>query len=252
MQIIGLLFLLLADPYHIIYDYQRDYIEETIFIQNTEVYLSGQFYELDYFFPKPVVFGIHGTGRSAQSYNLSHNKGIPFYAYQRKLAIANHHLFIAPTLDYNIWGSDKGLMTIIDIYHDLQATELNLAEEWTFWGTSAGFSQVVRLNAEYPRFVRNNIGTFPVTNITEMIFLDSYREMYITAPTIPIRYRKDQLEGNEYLIFHGVHDRIVPVHQSINFKKKVDGVELILVEGGHSLTNFNLYDEKRIAEFLSY
>lgn len=229
-------------------------------ISDQEVYIS--FPERNVNFasdPYPVLMAIHGNGRSAMSYSPEGEQSVPFYVHQRNLAIENGYLFVVFSNGSDTWGTDHGLKNLLEVYSYIKSN-YSVKEKWVLWGTSAGGIQMFRMIAEYPEKIDRVIGTFPVYDLNEAYshressnFIWKTREEFksINPANFP-----EKLIGVPMLIFHGRKDQAVPYKKhSLLLKTDVNAlggsVKLRVVNGGHSTSNWNVYKNNQINNFLS-
>src|SRR5690625_3039989 len=226
---------------------QSDYLDTLVEISGREVYISAKRKLLvnnDH--SLAVVMAIHGNGREALNYFPRGEKSIPFYVYQRDLAVDNDYLFIVASNGKETWGTDVGLELLKDVYCYIQET-YETDEKWILWGTSAGGLQMWRLIRLYPERVAKAIGTFPVYDLASA-YERRKNEWFVWqdpeefAQINPSSYPK-HLTTVPILIFHGRGDTAVPYRtHSLRLQNEVNKlggqVELVIVEGGHSITNW--------------
>src|SRR5699024_8561121 len=227
-------------------------------VNGHEVFISFPIHESNkHIFP--VVMGIHGSGREARSYMPGDKKSVDFYIHQRDLALQNGYMFVVLSNGIDTWGTDEGLRNLKDLYDFIQSN-YRVQKKWVLWATSAGGILMNRLIREYPNLVRKALGTFPVYDIADSMNRSNGAKKVWSSEKEklqdinPSRY-PEALTLVPFLIFHGKDDQIVPpkFHSEI-FKKEVNSqggdVTLYLVSGGHSTSNWNVYDENIITDFL--
>jgi predicted esterase len=206
----------------------------------------------------PVLLALHGSGREALSYKAGDAKGVPFYVHQRDLAVQSGYLFVSISNGTDTWGKDEGISALVSLYEDLIKI-YQIETDWVLWASSAGGVLANRMVKEHPQKVKKVIGTFPVYDLVEAYaHLTSARKAWKTVDeAMLINPARDPgaLKHVPYLIFHGRADEAVPARlHSERLKYEVNGaggqVSLHLVDGGHSTTNFALYDDDIIREFL--
>ncbi|MCT1526039.1 prolyl oligopeptidase family serine peptidase [Sphingobacterium hotanense] len=204
-----------------------------------------------------VLFAFHGSGREARSYVPGDARSNSFYIKQRDLAVKENYIFIVISFGQDIWAINQSAVNFLSIRETL-LKEYDLADQWTVWASSAGavlFANVLKLN---PKIFDKAIGTFPVFDLhAAMQRVKSARDL------IPV----DQLENLNpanfyfvfnnlpYLIFHGDQDEAVPIELHSLYLKKLlksnfNKVKVQKVKGGHSTSNWHLYDETKISKFL--
>lgn len=238
---------------------QEKEIKNTLIeLNNRDVYISYEIRQSenhDY----PVLMAIHGSGREARSYMPADEKSVDFYIYQQDLALQNGYMFVVLSNGIDTWGTDTGLRNLKDLYEFIQSN-YQVQKKWTLWATSAGGTMMNRFIRKYPERVNKALGTFPVYDISDSmkrsngakeVWSDRQEELQKRNPS---RY-PEVLTRVPFLIFHGKDDEVVPpeFHSEI-LKKEVNDlggdVTLYLVEGGHSTSNWNVYDDKIITDFL--
>ena len=205
-----------------------------------------------------VIMAIHGSGRTALSYFPGKDESLPFYVYQRDLAVKNGFLFVVVSNGHDTWGTDKGLEILLKVY-DYVTQHFSVNRQWVLWGTSAGGVQMFRLAREHGDKVKKIIGTFPVYDLLQAFEHRRHNNfVWKNADSLarvnPANY-PSALTNVPMLIFHGRTDTAVPPEDhSCRLKEDVNSrggkVRLILVSGGHSTSNWNVYDERRIGAFL--
>ncbi len=209
--------------------------------------------------PFRILLALHGSGREAESYRPSSERGVPFYVHQRDLALACGYVFIAVSNGPDTWGTDAGMRTLLLLYADVQR-QLNAENKWVLWGSSAGGVLMNRMIKEHPDKVKRALGTFPVYDLEQSFHHLSSAKKAWSADTlvgaVNPAHDPSSLRGLPYLIFHGREDAAVPAElHSVRLQKEVNllggDVRLHLVPGGHSTTNRHLYDDEIIREFLS-
>ncbi|MEX0883183.1 MAG: prolyl oligopeptidase family serine peptidase [Cyclobacteriaceae bacterium] len=209
--------------------------------------------------PYPVLMAIHGNGRNAFNYFPGHEESVPFYVHQRNLALKNGYLFVVLSNGNDTWGTDIGLKNLLAVYEYIQSN-YSVGEKWVLWGTSAGGIQMFRMIMTYPEKIERVIGTFPVYDLEEAYirrksanFIWKSREEF--KNTNPANF-PEKLTTIPILIFHGREDQAVPYKKhSLRLKTEVNAlggsVKLRLVNGGHSTSNWKVYKNKQINNFLS-
>jgi pimeloyl-ACP methyl ester carboxylesterase len=206
----------------------------------------------------PVVMALHGSGREALSYKAGDPSSVPFYVHQRDLALQCGHLFVSISNGDDTWGKDEGMNALLTLY-EYFTHAYHVETRWVLWASSAGGVLANRMVTEHPKKVKKVIGTFPVYDLSESyVRLASARKAWKTEEAArlanPAR-NPGALISIPYLIFHGREDEAVPARMHAEkFQKEVNKagghVRLHLVEGGHNTTNFALYDDPVIKEFL--
>jgi len=209
--------------------------------------------------PSPVLLALHGSGRHALSY-----RDIPFYSTQRDCALNNGYIFLALSNGPDAWGLDDGLENIVRLYSFVQR-RYRVRLKWVLWGTSAGGVMMHRMVREHGEKVQGIIGTFPVYDLEESFNrLPSCRKGWGANNLKELRRKIhgrnppqfiEHLAYHEYLIIQGRDDEVVPPElHSIRFRSEVDAlggnVRLVLIDGGHSIENYAVYDHRFIDEYL--
>ncbi|AKP52921.1 alpha/beta hydrolase family protein [Cyclobacterium amurskyense] len=209
--------------------------------------------------PFSVLMAIHGNGRNAMSYASENDQSVPFYVHQRNMAIDNGYLFVVLSNGNETWGTDQGLENLMKVYRYI-SSNYRVKEKWVLWGTSAGGLQMFRMIAEYPEKIDRVIGTFPVYDLEQAYsqrkssnFIWQSKEDFddINPANFP-----EKLINVPMLIFHGKKDQAVPYkNHSLKLKREVNAlggaVKLKLVEGGHSTSNWKVYNNPLIKAFLT-
>ena len=240
---------------------QTVYLDTLVEIRGCEVYISAQRKVMeDKDHSIPVLMAIHGNGREALNYFPWGEKSIPFYVYQRDIAVDNGYLFIVASIGQETWGTDRGLELLKDVYKYIHET-YKADKKWTLWGTSAGGLHMWRLIRLYPERIAKAIGTFPVYDLASafekrkserFVWQDSAEFADINPSSFP-----NQLTSVPILIFHGRDDKAVS-HRShslrlLNEVNELGGqVELVIVDGGHSTSNWAIYQKDKIIDFLGH
>jgi len=198
-----------------------------------------------------VIIAIHGSGRNALSY-----KYVDFYKYQRDIALCKGYVFASISNDKDSWGLDDGLFNVNLLCNYLKENH-NAKEKFALWGTSAGGVLMNRMVKEYPNKVNFLIGTFPVYDLLiEFNVLNMCRSAWGTEDKeefMKLIQGKNPadfpyaLTNHTYYISHGLYDAAVPAQQnSIRMRDEVNAhggnINLDLVTGGHSTSNYNVYD----------
>lgn len=204
-----------------------------------------------------VIFAFHGSGREARSYVPGDAKSNSFYIKQRDLALKENYIFIVISFGQDIWATNQSAVDFLSIRETL-IKKYNLADQWTVWASSAGgvlFANVLKLN---PKIFDKAIGTFPVFDLKAAV-----QHVKSARDQIPVDQLPSLNPANfyyvfnnlPYLIFHGDQDEAVPIGlHSLQLKKllksNLNKVKVKIVEGGHSTSNWHLYDENKILKFL--
>jgi pimeloyl-ACP methyl ester carboxylesterase len=205
-----------------------------------------------------VLMAIHGSGREAVSYKAGDSISVPFYVHQRDLALESGYLFVTISNGADTWGKEEGMQALLAL-HAYVIKTFNADTQWVLWASSAGGVLANRMVKEHPDKVRKIIGTFPVYDLSESFgHLASARKAWGNAEAARLAnpaLDPASLTSVPYLIFHGREDEAVPAHfHSEKLHREVNRaggkVTLHLVNGGHSTTNFALYDDAIIKEFL--
>lgn len=235
---------------------------DTIFeFQGHSVYIAARNHDgrIENKEPIPVLMAIHGSGRSALNYCPDGDKGIPFYVYQRDIALQNGYMFVVVSNGKDTWGTDRGLHRLVGIYMYVRE-HFNTEKKWTLWATSAGGLQMYRMIREYPEKVDKALGTFPVYDLMEayekrksknFVWKDPKEFVEVNPAFFP-----ESLTSIPVLIFHGRDDEAVPYKlHSLKLREEVNAlggkVELVIVKGGHSTSNWAMYQKDKINQFLS-
>lgn len=210
----------------------------------------------------PVVMAIHGSGREARSYRSEKDdpKGSDFYAHQRDLSIQNGFLFCVISNGQNTWGKEEGSNNLLSLY-EFVTQNYFVEEAWVLWAASAGGTLMHQMVRRHPQKVLRCIGTFPVYDLeVEFDILQSCRDVWISKQAIndadanPAKWYP-ALTKTPYLIFHGKDDSAVPIAEnSLKLKRDVNrlggDVVVIAVSGGHSTTNYEVYNDPTISNYL--
>lgn len=215
--------------------------------------------------PLTVVFGLHGSGRSAGSY-----RDVPFYRYQRDRALRSGYAFIAVSNGSDGWGTDRGLERI-DAVLAMLRREAGDGCEVVPWGSSAGGAMMFRLiahltEATWSPLVERAIGTFPVYDLFSVFETSqgcgrawgagsvdelARRVGERNPPTYP-----ERLSGCSYWIGHGVEDAIVDIERNAGRLQRdvaACGGRVVIhrAPGGHSTGNYAVYDDESLGRFLN-
>jgi predicted esterase len=233
--------------------------ETTTVVSGKTVYIAATENPADHSRKLPVLLALHGSGREALSYKSGEAVSVPFYVHQRDLALACGYLFVSISNGTDTWGRDEGMNALVALYQYLLKT-YQIDTKWVLWGSSAGGVLANRMVMEHPNKVKKVIGTFPVYDLVAAYqHLPSAGKAWKTVDEVmlvnPARNPRALIHV-PYLIFHGRKDEAVPAGpHSERLKNEVNGaggqVSLHLVDGGHSTTNFALYDDGIIKAFLS-
>ena len=233
---------------------------DTVFeIQGHQVYLAVNRSDIRDNKRLPVLMAIHGSGRNAKSYRPKSEYGVPFYIYQRDVALQNGCLFVVVSNGEETWGTDKGLKNLLRVYRYV-SIHFSVEKKWILWGTSAGGILMFRMIKNHPELVRKALGTFPVYDLREayekrknrnFVWRDSIDFVNINPARFP-----DQLISIPILIFHGENDDVVPAeNHSLRLKKEVNAlggeIEVVIVSGGHSIDNWKMYNDDKIDQFIN-
>lgn len=208
---------------------------------------------------RKVIMAIHGSGREALSYDPRSKKSSPFYVHQRDLAVENGFLFAVISNGSDTWGTDKGLKRLESLYHYIYE-KYPVKKKWCLWATSAGGVLLARFVKDNPENVSKAIGTFPVYDLKYEYFhlKSAYKAWEADSSLVdqvnPIHY-PTAFKNIPYLIFHGEDDSAVPLKMnSLRLQHDVNSlgghVILHIVPGGHSTSNWNVYHDKVIIDFL--
>lgn len=206
----------------------------------------------------PVLLALHGSGREALSYKSGDSLSVPFYVHQRDLALNCGYLFVSISNGPDTWGKDEGMNALLSLYQYL-INNYPVETKWVLWASSAGGVLANRMLKEHVEKVRKVIGTFPVYDLNDSYMrLPSARRAWKSAADASLNnpaLDPKALTPVPYLIFHGREDEAVPATlHSEKLQREVNmaggNVSLYLVDGGHSTTNFALFDDDIIKEFL--
>lgn len=237
--------------------------QQKIEIADTIVTLNGK--EVYISFPAyikgecPVVMAIHGSGREARSYIPNDKKSSAFYIHQRDLAVNSGFMFVVISNGSDTWGTDIGVKNLFMVYNYVCST-YNVQKKWILWATSAGGISLARFIKKNPDKVSKAIGTFPAYDLNDSFTrLKSARNAWkndtVELKKInPVNYPEIFIKV-PYLIFHGRDDQAVPLKlHSCRLQKDVNRrgghIQLYVVYGGHSTSNWNVYDDNIITNFL--
>lgn len=208
---------------------------------------------------RKVLFAFHGSGREARSYMPGDPKSNAFYEYQRNIALECGYVFVVASFGNDIWGKARAANDFISIYRHVLKT-YDVEKEWTAWNTSAGGVLFANVHRMSPGIFRRAIGTFPVYNLKDSFErLESARKAWQDlsfAEYDPSNFPSSVI-GIPYLIFHGRSDEAVPVElHSLKLKRDLGhaqtSIRLIKVRGGHSTSNWKMYQKRKIVRFLNY
>lgn len=206
----------------------------------------------------PVIMAIHGSGREARSYVPNDKRSSAFYIHQRDLAVNSGFMFVVISNGPDTWGTDIGVENLCMVYNYICST-YNVQKRWILWATSAGGISLARFIKENPDKISKAIGTFPAYDLIDSFTrLKSARNAwkFDTAGiqrVNPVNYPEVFIKV-PYLIFHGSDDQALPLElHSCRLKKDVDykggHIKLYVVPGGHSTSNWNVYNDSVITKF---
>ena len=200
----------------------------------------------------PLLIAIHGNGREALSY-----KEVPFYARQRDIALECGFLFAAVSNGHDAFGYKKGYENVKKLYEYIKS-KYNIYPEIALWASSAGGLLMHRFCRDYPDNVGLLLGTFPVCDPLGISNKESlYKALEVKAgqekklidkirPFLPFEHSFDIYKKIKIVISHGRDDVAVSIAQSRLLLEKVKkaGGDMVLfeAEGGHSTSNFSIYD----------
>lgn len=206
-----------------------------------------------------VLFAFHGSGREVRSYVPGDPKSNEFYIYQRNLALRCGYIFVVASFGKDIWGKEdaiKDFQTIYTCIIDLYKVD----KDWVGWSTSAGgvlLANVLKYNSG---IIKKAIGTFPVYDLEDTyVHLASAKQAWTDKKGLkehnPAKF-PEVFINIPYLIFHGLADKAVPIERHSlklykDLKKMGWEIEVQPVNGGHSVTNWNMYNEKLLFNFLN-
>lgn len=199
-----------------------------------------------------LVIALHGSGRGALSY-----RDIPFYKKQRDIALSCGYFFASVSNGPDTFGLDNGLYNVEKLYGWV-SEKFQINEKVVLWASSAGGIMMHRFFRLYPERVSSLFGIFPIFDPTTMPPLPSllqafavtdYKAMLRKVRNLnldPAQFPSGVYSGKQVIVAHGTDDEVVPISQSLSLEKYVrrDKGEMALVEkhGGHSTSNFSLYD----------
>jgi len=214
--------------------------------------------------PARIVLGLHGSGRSAESY-----AEIPFYRYQRDRALRSQYIFASVSNGPAGWGLDEGLQSVL-ILMGLLCGEFGSDCTFVPWGSSAGgimMFRVIHELADSDRFrpIDRGIGTFPVYDLFSVFGkspgcgkawrAESMDELKQNAGDRNPPLFAENVAGCRYWIGHGIDDILVDLTENAERLQRdivPYGGEVVLhrAGGGHSTQNFLVYDDEALGRFL--
>jgi len=214
--------------------------------------------------PARIVLGLHGSGRSAESYAK-----IPFYRYQRDRALRSHCIFASVSNGLAGWGLDEGLQNVLALM-DLLCGEFG--DDCTFvpWASSAGGIMMFRLvnaliDSDQFQPIERAIGTFPVYDLFSIFGkspgcgkawkAESAAELKQNAGDRNPPLFPEHLASCKYWIGYGIDDVLVDLTENAEKLQRDIAphggeVELHRAGGGHSTQNFLVYDDEALGRFL--
>ncbi|MGI5894958.1 MAG: alpha/beta hydrolase family protein [Candidatus Merdivicinus sp.] len=201
-----------------------------------------------------AILVLHGSGRGSESY-----RNEPFYRYQRDIILKSGCIFAVVSNGLDTFGTEIGMKRIEWLY-DLLLNKFHIHPTVGLFCTSAGGMMMHRYFRMHPDQVALMISVFAIFDPETQPALESFRKAYqasneeelrrkIQFPS-PVKQPLGFYRNIRAVILHGREDHVVPVSQSLEFCKKVleDGgtIKCIITDGGHSTTNFALYETDEI------
>ena len=215
-------------------------MKETLFaLSGAQVYLAEPEKET-----KKWVMGVHGSGRSALSY-----QDTPFYACQRDLALESGCAFAAVSMGQKVWARPEGFARLEEL-HGWMANH-GYAEKCALMATSAGGTQMFRFAQLHPEKTALLMGIFTVWDLEAQAFYSPSlaKEWGEEGEALraavesrnPARYAAD-LPDVPIVICHGLGDVTVPIRDHTLKLASAVPITLHMTREGHSTQSFGLYD----------